>query len=120
MDAHKPDARTIVFGLTDRDDGQRRQHNQIAAEFNGHIQAVPLTSAGLSQLRLLKDVLSRNMAEKGIPPSIRADVLASSPALTLQGQQTRLEIAAVRPVIQELLIQRARQEEARFDWPSDN
>lgn len=115
-----PDARSIVGGtMTLGEDERRRRQNQVAAERNGHVQSVPMTSAGLAQLQLLRDVLSRSMAENKVPIGLRQEVMAASPALTLQGQQTRLEIAVARPDIQQALA-RLESEEVDRQAPADS
>ena len=106
-DVPRPDARSLIAGtMTDGTELYRRSQNQAAAEQSGHVQRIPMTSAGIAQLRLLKDVLNRSMSDKGIPAGPRAEILAASPEISLQGQMTRLEISVARPSIQEQIARR--------------
>lgn len=106
-DVPRPDVRSLVAALTtDADEIHRRRLNQVAIENAGHVQSIPMTSQGLAKLQMLRDTMLREMQERGIPLSVRGDVLRGDPVLSLQGKSTRLELVTVQPIVCQALANR--------------
>jgi len=108
-----PSTASLIPGLPSaKVDALRIVANQQSLERAGHIQPIPMTSNGLAQLQLLKDVLQRQ-----VPPSSRHAV---DQRLEIRGAAAVLNTSSARgiSIIEAMTAQQHEPEDARQDAPS--